>query len=270
MSEDINVGSETSNEISPEVEREAKLLGWVPKEQYRGNPDEWRDADEFLEFGKKLNPILRKNNEALLKRLEARERELDEIRSTVSEFAKFHKETEERAYKRALEELKQQKKVALEEGDYDAVTELDDQIADIKAAAKEPSKAKEPRNAEEQAAHNQKVYKEWESANSWVKDPEVAKKAQVVGYELRLNGDTTIDHEFLDHVADAMKEKYPELFGNTNRDKSLVEGGSPSSVSGKKGKSYNDLPADAKRECDKFVKQGLLTKEQYVADYFED
>ena len=33
-------------------------------------------------------------------------------------------------------------------------------------------------------------------------------------------------------------------------------------------KSYADLPAEAKQACDKFVKQGLLSKDQYVKDYF--
>ena len=42
----------------------------------------------------------------------------------------------------------------------------------------------------------------------------------------------------------------------------------PSVSSGKK--SYNNLPSDAKSACDKFVKQGLMTKEQYVAEYSWD
>jgi hypothetical protein len=34
------------------------------------------------------------------------------------------------------------------------------------------------------------------------------------------------------------------------------------------GKSYAALPDDAKKACDRFVKQGLMTKEQYIKDYF--
>jgi hypothetical protein len=36
---------------------------------------------------------------------------------------------------------------------------------------------------------------------------------------------------------------------------------------GKKKKGYNDLPAEAKAACDKFVKQKLMTVEQYVNEY---
>jgi len=39
----------------------------------------------------------------------------------------------------------------------------------------------------------------------------------------------------------------------------------PTVSSGKK--SYGNLPPEAKAACDKFVKQGLMTKEAYVAEY---
>ncbi len=51
-------------ELEP-IEQEAHNLGWVPLDQWRGDPEKWTDADTFVKRGKEIMPILRKNNEAL-------------------------------------------------------------------------------------------------------------------------------------------------------------------------------------------------------------
>jgi hypothetical protein len=40
-------------EPSP-AEVEARLFGWKPLDEFRGDPAHWRDADAFLEKGNKL------------------------------------------------------------------------------------------------------------------------------------------------------------------------------------------------------------------------
>ena len=75
--------------------------------------------------------------------------------------------------------------------------------------------------------------------------------------------------EFLNEVTTRVKRMYPEKFNNVNRTKpSPVEGNSPAGVGKKGGKSFNDLPAEAKEACLKFEKTKLLTREQYVKEYF--
>ena len=45
-----------------DVEQEARLLGWVPQEEFRGNKDNWETAEAFVERGQHLMPIRRQNN----------------------------------------------------------------------------------------------------------------------------------------------------------------------------------------------------------------
>lgn len=72
------------------VEKEARLLGWVPKEDFRDG-DHWVDAETFVKRGKEINPILRKNNEILLKKLDAANAEVAEVKKVAKEFEKFQK-----------------------------------------------------------------------------------------------------------------------------------------------------------------------------------
>lgn len=52
--------SETENVVDPqEVEQEARKMGWVEEELWKGDPDKWRPAEEFVERGKNIVPILR-------------------------------------------------------------------------------------------------------------------------------------------------------------------------------------------------------------------
>ena len=57
---------DAADEVSPEILREAKTLGWVPKDQFRGSADDWVDASTFVERGKQVMPILNHNNERLM------------------------------------------------------------------------------------------------------------------------------------------------------------------------------------------------------------
>ena len=97
------------------VEKEARLFGWVPKEEFRGSETDWVDADTFVKRGKEINPILRKNNELLMKRLDEQAKQLESLKSDTEEWKKFQKDAFDRKQ-----------------------TELQAQIAELKAAVLEP------------------------------------------------------------------------------------------------------------------------------------
>lgn len=256
--------SETETEVV-DVEYEAKALGWVSKEDFRGAEDEWVDAETFVRRGKEINPILRKNNERLMRELRARDTELQAIKQSVEEFKAYHAETAAREYDRALATLKQQKKEALANSDTDAVMELDEQIDELKS--NKPSVRTEPA-----ARAPDPAFVAWAKDNDWVfKDAELFKFAGAYSDVVALEHPEFTAKELLEEVSKRVKGKFPEKFGRpARRAAGMVEGSSGSDLTGgsSRGKSYADLPADAKAACDKFVKQGLLTKAQYVTDYF--
>lgn len=252
------------NETSP-AEVEAAQFGWVPEADYKGNPEDWKDAETFLKRGKEINGFLRKDLEKIKNKNQTLESELSEIRATMEEFRNYHNETEARAYKRALDDLKKQKVEAIEQGDGARVLEIEDTIDSIKEAQAKPATKVEKK----QDANYDKEYFDWAKSNTWyVSDPELKAIAELYGQEINAQYPEKKGKIFLDEITKLVKENYPEKFQNPARSMGMVDsssdGRSPS-VSKKRG--YNNLPPEAKAACDKFVKQKLMTVEQYVSEY---
>ena len=104
-------------QIDPQIEKEARLFGWVPKEEFRGSETDWVDADVFVKRGKEINPILRKNNELLMKKLDEKAKEIDSIKASVEEFKKFRIEAADVGIRNFLEVFNPNKPTNLKESD---------------------------------------------------------------------------------------------------------------------------------------------------------
>jgi hypothetical protein len=255
-----------TEEVQLEVaEQEARQFGWVPKEEFKGNEDDWRDAETFLKRGKEINGFLRKDMEKLHTKLSQKDAELAEIREAVEEFRKYHNETEARAYKRAIDDLKKEKIEAIQQGDGERVVEIDDEIDKYKEA--QQTKPKEEKKAPVQQGLNE--FDEWVLENTWFATNAEAKYlAELYGKELSVKNPEIKGRQFLDAVAKRVKEEHSDLFENPARRTADVSSSSDGrKPSGKSKRGYNDLPPEAKAACDKFVKQKLMTQEKYVSEY---
>lgn len=253
-----------SNEPS-EAEVKARRLGWVPQEEFKGDPEQWRDADDFLKRGEEIHGFMKADLERLHTTLTQRDKELAEIRSTMEEFRKFHNETEARAYKRAIDELKAMKADAVREGDGDKVVELDEQIDELREA----QRSKPAGNTAQKTEQINREYLDWLPQNRWyVEDVELQQIAHEEGELIKARYPDLLGKAFLDKVTERVKKVAPDKFENPMRSQSSVASSSDSRPStSKKKRGYNDLPAEAKEACDRFVKQKLLTVEQYLAEY---
>lgn len=265
MSDDLE-----GNVITPtEAEVEAGGFGWVPKEEFHGNPDEWKDAETFLKRGKEINGFLRNDLEKIKRTSDARAAEIAELRQTMDEFRKYHNETEERAYKRAFNDLKQAKIEAIEQGDGARVVEIDDQITSLK----EVQKKEEPKpvtQKQEEIRMTPKELQEWRQSNTWYgRDIELSELTDDFAELVAKKNPELKGVEFLAAVTKKVKAVRPDAFENPNRSNTSVSSSGGSRPTEKRGKTYADLPVEAKAACDKFVKQGMLTKEKYVAEYFQ-
>ena len=268
MSEEVVV--QTPEQIA--IEKEARLLGWVEKEKYRDG-DHWVDAESFVKRGKEINPILRKNNEILLKKLDQANAEISEVKKVTEEFKKFTKEVADRKVaelQKELVELKEQKKAAVSQGDGEAVVVIDDAIDAIKEEqriAKEPPKEPTPTKQVSQAIDP--IITEWMGENEWFgTDSKYTRVADAVGTEINQRFPDLRGKDFFNKLDEELAEVLPEKYLKKGRT-SPVEGASQgtSRPTGSKKQSYQHLPADAKAACDKYVKSGLMTQEEYVNEY---
>jgi hypothetical protein len=270
--------SVTSNEVSPEVQHEAESQGWVPKERFRGNESDWVDADTFVKRGREILPILRKNNENLIKDLQATKDQLKEFREAAEEFKKFQRESYERKaqeYESRIQEIKESRAQAISDGDGQKVNALDDALdqakedfKEAKQAVKDVVSAKEPEPTPEAIDPGLQA---WLDRNSWFgQDKRLTGMVNGIGESLRLEFPLLKGQAFLDKLDEVLAEEFPSKFGGKKQSpSSRVESGS--GRAGRSGssnaQSYDNLPPEAKSACDRFVKQKLMTREQYVADF---
>ena len=252
------------------VESRARRMGWKPEGEWHGEPpkDGFRTAEEFVERGEAELPILRERNRKLDDELAQTNVRLDEMTGTLTEFRDYHAKTEERALARAKKELveKQRQAVAAEDtAAFDKATKEIDAL-DADAAKARDDAARKPTA---KASGDDPVFRAWSGENTWYGDdmeltayadtiaPHVAKKTQATG------------RPYFDAISAEVKKRFADRFENPNRKAApnVEGGGRMPGGGGKKGKGYSDLPAEAKAACDRYVKQELLTKEQYLADF---
>ena len=276
MSEEQVVETQQEEPEGPQYESEARAQGWVAQDEFRGSESDWVDAETFVRRGKEIMPILRKNNEKLLKELGEAKKIAEEAREAAKEFREYQKEQFERKTKdleSQLEQLKQAKREAITQGDGDRAIAIDDAMDDLKEQrieAKQDLKAAEDKAKEVPQVTADPSLNEWMERNDWFgKDTRLTGVANGLGVELRRENPNLQGKNFLDKLDEELAAMLPEKFGK-KRVQNPMEGSPngtarPSSGSGKK--SYNNLPPEAKAACDKFVKQGLMTKEAYVAEY---
>ena len=263
--------------VNEQTQKEARLFGWVPKEEFRGSEDDWVDAEVFVKRGKEINPILRKNNELLMKKLDEKAKEIDSIKASVEEFKKFQKESFERKtaeYDVQIAQLKSQKREAIAEGNGDLVVDIDDQIDSLKEAqreAKEAAKAKpEPEQPAQVSIPDDPELQGWLNKNTWFgNDIEMTELANTLGSSVRKQFPHLTSRAFLEKLDDKIREYMPNKFLGNKAKGSAVDSSGSVRGSGSSGKkSYDNLPDDAKQACDRFIKNGWIkSKQEYVDSY---
>ena len=244
------------------VEERAKLQGWVPMEEFRGESEKWKPAGEFLKIGEDRWPIQNERIRTLETRLGSTLEKLDRQDRSIKDFVEFQKGRDQRAVETAKKELKEEQLAAVKDADPEKFLQLEKQIGDLeKETEKKPEDKLEPPPG----------YDEWCAENEWYEaDLELTAYADQIAGLIQRQTPGLKGKAFFDKVGVEVKKKYPEKFENPNRIKSsAVEGAGGGDGGGKvEKKAYSNLPAEAKAACDQFVQDiPGFTKEQYCKDY---
>lgn len=261
--------ADNSNAAALAAEKEARLFGWRPQDEFDGPEEKWKPAEEFLEEGKRINGFLRKDLDKLRHELTKRDQTLSELQQTIAQFAQFHQETEVRAFERAKKELQDARKAALRENDGELVVEIEERLEKLGDAPKEVFKR--PPQEESQAGPDP-VWTGWVAENRWFEE-NTKLRAITNGYGdiVRAENPKLTGLAFLEEVKRRVQEDFPEHFRSEGARRASSVGSSSESRTSQGKKTYSDLPPDARAACDKFVKQKLIpSREAYVRDYFGD
>ena len=242
--------STEQNQVTSDVdsyESQARDQGWKPKDEYEGAPDKWRPAKDFVERGE------------LFGKIDHMGKELKETRKALKMLQEHHSKVKETEYNNALRELKTLQKKHLEEGNSDAYLEATELLTDLKAE----QKAREV-VGENTTPQPDPRFISWTQENKWYgTNKEMRDFADTVGMGFA-NRNPGIDPEdVLTYVSKEVKARFKDAFVNPNRSKpSSVEGASAPSAS----KGSFELTDDERRTMNTFVRAGVMTKDEYIAE----
>lgn len=233
-------------EVSPVVQ-EAMAQGWVPKEEFQGDEHKWVDAGEFLRRGE------------LFKKIEQVSKTAKQAQQTLAEFKAHYARVKETEYQNALRALKSERRNAMAEGDFERVEAIEEKMEGVKteaASIKEEVAVQPPEVHPEVAA--------WVESNPWYnKDADM--RAVADGIALQLNKEGVTGSELLKSIDVKIRKIFPTKFTNPNRERpSAVE--STSAKGTTRVKDDFQLSEQETRIMNGFVRDGLMTKEQYIAD----
>lgn len=264
----------------PAVEQRAKEMGWTPEAEYKGDPAKFVDADTFVERGEQVLPILRSTNQKLHNELTAVNTKLNsvtaaltETQETIKELNTFHEETTKERVKAAREKLMSELVEAKKGGDTSTEVQLTDELSRLNIAEAEAARTATTRDTQARQTQQQPnpdadpVWTGWKSEHSWFgTDMRKTALANGIAAEFRKSGDTTTGKPFLDKVAAEVNKTFGQG-GTTILRGDKVEGGGATGNSGGggNGRSYADLPADAKatatKQAAKFVGENKAFKD---------
>lgn len=254
----------------------AREMGWTPAEQFKGDPDKWVDADEFVRRGEALMPILRKTNQRLKAELAERDAKIDNLtaevqnaNTAIERLDSHYSEANRRAATQAITNLKDQLKEAREADDTDKEIELLEQIglaqSEVRRLTEEADKKKtadkdkgdKPDGDKGDKGNKPAVdpeLKDWEKENKdWFGvDKKRTKQFNRIAEDLReeLNEADEADKftpvEFLEECQRLWDKEHgdgerPEKTGSSNRSARGNNSGGP--------KGWNQLPKEAKDAC---------------------
>jgi len=274
---------------APTVEERARLAGWKPKEEFKGPPEQWRDAETFLKHGEEDLPVIRERYKTLENRFATYQRDTAKTLETLTETVRRANET---ALKRARAEIEAERLKAVETGDVDGFKAADQRLSkvaeDIPLPAAKPiasaaAPASAPVSPEVQA---------WGDRNPWFReDPTLSQAAvQIMDRLEKANPGAPIT-DLLERTTRAVDVMFPGRVrraaepqprtvddSNPRRQEAAPVSSSTASPSprSRDAKTFENLPADAKRAFEKYAAEMVrankrpLTKEEYCATYYQD
>lgn len=235
-----------------DFEEEARSQGWTPKEDFKGNPEQWIDAEAFVKRGESVMPLLKKQNQSL-------KGEIDFLKRQVKKLA----QAEQKAYESALADLKSQAEEAVQYGDVEAYRKIDKKIDTLRKDIEDEAQSDDPGLA----------FAEFREANEWydlgglagASDSErraraladrIADKLAAQGLQKELT-----PSQFFQRVAEQVKEQIPMLGGEAKQAKPKP----PSDVAGvtrpgagRTARNGANLPPEAKAQALRFFERGII------------
>ena len=267
--------SQAQEQVQAE-EQHARATGWVPKEEFRGDPRKWRDAGSWNEYADRVLPIARATNKALEEKIAALETELATSKDTLTRITKVQDKFSGDFYDTEVANIEAAIERAVEQGDIPLYREL--RTKRDKIVKPEAMKAEEPK-AQAESIHPEVA--QWREQNPWF-DPESTTPSAMTAYAMAVGNQLAKQNDpislpgnekaFCQRITETVKKEFPHKFANPNRQRTEIDepdlrGGE--GFSSGNNRDWNHLPPEAKAYCvNVYLKQfPRATREEYVKLY---
>jgi len=264
MAEDNKgTGDNKSAEQTP-AEEKASKSGWRPREDWKGEADEWVNAAEFNYRGQLMGRISEQSS--ILNNFKNQIAERD---TAIKDMAQHHKNVAEIEYKKALKMLQDAKVEAIDEGDGESVVRLDDEIDDLKAQARKRTPKVNPKIKDttppEVIDWLQKPHNKW-----YVNDPFLKSVADGIAKGIIQANPQTSATRLLEQMDEKIRQELPHRFdGNPSVNQSDADDVANSSNRTKgKGRKLGmrDLDEEQQEVAKRFIKTKVMTLTEYIDD----
>ena len=253
--EEVPVEEPESSEESPTevaAQEEARKHGWVPKDEWRGAPDRWRPATEFLDVRNNISRIASEENATLRAKVAA------------MEMREAEREKREQDARNTLERerLRLQMKEARENQDWDRVDEITEKMFDLKVSAVTAPKGPDP-------ATNTIIRDEFlrfKAQNKWLEDSKLSANFMIeLDPIARLNAVPNATAAF-ELAKERVMRLYPERFRSAGAPRhSMAEMGGTTGP-GTNGRSWADLKPDVRKQAEADIAAKRYTKADFLAN----
>lgn len=226
----------------------AKTMGWRPKEEFRGDPNMWKPAEEYIRAGGEIQ--------------RGQSRELKDLRTTMDNIARTNAAIVQSTIRAEHEKLIARYNQAVDEGDGQAAFRIGTEINNLNGQAQNlanPPPAPPPPEAND-----------WVARNNWfTQDPLARDLALNVAERYAQAGKTA--NEQLQAAEREVRRQYPHLFGSTKGPAGVQPPSSRSGSARKLGSTFADLPAEAKKIAADMAERGVIPdKEAYAKQYWQN
>jgi len=289
MAED-NTEQQTQERTPEQTEELARKRGWKPKEQWKGPTDNWVDAETYVERSETILPHVQHDRARLERELAGTSTKMTALEQELAATKEALKGVTELAAEISNDRREQRKaeiavalKTAREAGDDVKVAELQNELSELVKPAEKKPPAAAVRPTQPTVIPWIKEYAE--ENKEFFETPRKAGLFNAITMEKKLAGDTRNGPVDGRAMFEEVKEEVERILGaNSSRhappksEESRPTGGGGGNGSRANGKTYADLPPEAKAKCKKdearFVGEKKAFKKVedyqrfYAAEYF--
>lgn len=219
----------------------AQKMGWVPKDQFRGNPDDWKPAEQYILDGKDIQ--------------KATARELKEMRATLDNVSRTSAAILQERIDQERQQLAAEYSRAVEEGDTQKSWEVAQRLQQTQQKAAGP-----PPPAPEAV--------EWAQRNPWFNNDPVAQQLAVQTAEIYARAGKPV-HEQLAAAEREVKRYYPQHFEQQRKAPEVNTPGPRTAAPSNRTKGFADMPRAAQDVAKDMVDRGVIkTVDDYSRNYW--